>query len=432
MATKIKKFDIRAFRGIPELEVPLERQSLLIRGDNGTGKSSIVDALEFFFRGRVSHLEGVQGLSVQRHVPHVSFQSGDVEVCITFDPGNIAVMKRFEGTAVYPPQLEEYFGVARSGVFILRRAQLLDFIISKPADRFRAIGSIIGIGDLDNYELELMRLRDNLEAKIEAGSSSERGLNSELSSLLGRDIKSETDIVAGINDSLKSAGLPAIAGLADVEKHAETILGTVRRESATRRLPNLEELSRLSKEEPKGRQTIISMVEDANGKISELLKEENRRERVIAGLLEAGRSVIQDLRMEECPLCEQKIDPEVVLTRINGRLSLVTSLSENASEVRKICGVVKEQLDEIWDRVAKTAKSSEDIEELNEEREKLSEKTIRLKSLIDTVASAGEGVNLVEAKNLDKVLGEIADIVDAIREKCGDLFNHVYLLHSQY
>lgn len=422
MTTKIKKFDIRAFRGIPELELPLEGQSLLIRGDNGTGKSSIVDALEFFFRGRVSHLEGVQGLSVQRHVPHVSFESGDVEVCITFDPGNVAVVKRFTGTAACPPQLEEYFGVARSGVFILRRAQLLDFIISKPADRFKSIGSIIGIGDLDIFELELMRLRDNLEVKVESGKSSERGLNSELSSLLGREIKSETDIVAGINDSLKSAGLPTIAGLEDVEKHAETILGTVRREGVTRRLNSLEELSRLRKEEPKGRQAIISTVEYANAKISNLLKEENRRERAIASLLEAGRSVIQDLRMEDCPLCEQKIDPEVVLTRINGRLSLVTSLAESASEVRKTCGVVKDQLDEIWDSVVKTVNSGEDIEELREERKKLSEKTIRLKALIDTVASAGKCVNVVETEDLDKLLGEIADIVDAIREKCLDLF----------
>jgi len=56
MPTKIKKIRIHGFRGIPDLELELDGKNLLLRGENGTGKSSIVDAVEFFFSGKISHL----------------------------------------------------------------------------------------------------------------------------------------------------------------------------------------------------------------------------------------------------------------------------------------------------------------------------------------------------------------------------------------
>jgi len=47
---RIKSINIRAFRGIPTLDLPLNGKSVLLKGENGTGKSSIIEALEFFFK----------------------------------------------------------------------------------------------------------------------------------------------------------------------------------------------------------------------------------------------------------------------------------------------------------------------------------------------------------------------------------------------
>ena len=73
MSVKIKTIDIHAFRGIPDFKLQLDGENLLLRGENGTGKSSLVEAIEFFFTGKISHLEGTKGLSLQRHGPHVNF-----------------------------------------------------------------------------------------------------------------------------------------------------------------------------------------------------------------------------------------------------------------------------------------------------------------------------------------------------------------------
>ena len=56
---RIRRLEIRGFRGIRQ-QVPLllEGKSVLLFGENGTGKSSFVDALEKLFTGRVSTLDG--------------------------------------------------------------------------------------------------------------------------------------------------------------------------------------------------------------------------------------------------------------------------------------------------------------------------------------------------------------------------------------
>ncbi len=102
MSATIKTINVHAFRGIPDLELELDGKSVIIRGENGTGKSSIVDAIEFFFTGKVSHLEGVRGLSLQRHGPHVRYRPEDIKIEITFNPGNVPLTRTFT-SAPDPP-----------------------------------------------------------------------------------------------------------------------------------------------------------------------------------------------------------------------------------------------------------------------------------------------------------------------------------------
>lgn len=56
---KLRKLRVRGFRGIlndAELDFGKKCQSLIVVGNNGTGKSSLVDAVEWLLRGRVEHL----------------------------------------------------------------------------------------------------------------------------------------------------------------------------------------------------------------------------------------------------------------------------------------------------------------------------------------------------------------------------------------
>ncbi len=60
MTEKLHRLTMRSFRGVPDtMEVDFgEGQSLAVYGDNGTGKSTIADALEWYFRS--SHRESAR------------------------------------------------------------------------------------------------------------------------------------------------------------------------------------------------------------------------------------------------------------------------------------------------------------------------------------------------------------------------------------
>ena len=57
MSIKINNLKIKGVRGAKDtIELPLNGKSILLYGDNGTGKSSISDAIEWFYTNKIKHL----------------------------------------------------------------------------------------------------------------------------------------------------------------------------------------------------------------------------------------------------------------------------------------------------------------------------------------------------------------------------------------
>jgi len=430
MSLKIKKINIKAFRGIPDLELELEGKSLLLRGENETGKSSIVEAIEFFFTGKVFRLEGIKGLSLRRHGPHVSFSSNDVKVVITFDPRNVSLSRTFTSAPSPPAPLEGYFQITQKGAFILRRSQILEFIMSQPAERFRAIGSIIGIEPLDNVELEMMRLRDEVEGKVTSKENENDHLIKELSKVLGKDITNLKDVLPALNEILEKANLPSIKSLDEVNKHAEEMLKTVKKAESIDKVAELNEILNITNI-PFISQEVVGKLNDINEKVKYLLQEQPRTKLSLAGLLESGRKVIEQEKMNICPLCERKINRERLLTRIDERLRILRELYNKASEVRKISVPVEDNLRGISSKLKSTISKIGSFTELSEEKDMLLGKLDFLSSFIDKVASAKEIKNEIPIQEFKQQKDEINRIRDSISKKCQQLLENIGLSHEE-
>lgn len=67
---QIEQIEISEFRGIRHLVLTLGKKSFGIAGPNGTGKSGIVDAIEFALTGNITRLggEGTGEISVKSHL----------------------------------------------------------------------------------------------------------------------------------------------------------------------------------------------------------------------------------------------------------------------------------------------------------------------------------------------------------------------------
>ena len=430
MAIKIKKIAIHGFRGIPDLELPLDGKSLLLRGENGTGKSSIVDAIEFFFTGKVAHLEGVRGLSLRRHGPHVNFKLDDVNVEITFNPGNITLNRNFASVPTPPDQFNEYFQITQKGTFILRRSQILEFIMSQPAERFRAIGSIIGIESLDKVELEMMRLRDDLEGKVESKKEEINRLLEDLSGVVGKNITGVTDVLPALNEILQKAGLPSINSLENIDGYIEEIFKTTKKAESINKIGIVNEILKSTNNSIIS-QEIISELEDINENIKSLLPDKAKIELSVADLLESGRKIIEKENMDICPLCEQKIDRDELLSRIDERLKTLQQLSDKAAEIRKKSVSVMDNMSRARDQLRNILSKIESFPELSKEKEILQNKLKLLKDFIDVIESSQNLQNEIPVPKIRKNKDEINMAIEEISKKCKHILDDIGLTEEE-
>ena len=95
---KIEKIHIQKFRGIIDLEVAFKGQNFTICGPNGTGKSGIVDAIEFVLSGDISRLSGTGrgGVSVKTHAPHVDYRDNPEVAMVSLQGTVVSTGETFE------------------------------------------------------------------------------------------------------------------------------------------------------------------------------------------------------------------------------------------------------------------------------------------------------------------------------------------------
>ena len=97
MSEKVERLVMRAFRGVPgEMTVDFgQGESIAVYGDNGTGKSTIADALEWYFTGEIELLnhEGRQ-----HAVRYVGGDDGEVTSVEVFTNGSLG------GKVVFPDE----------------------------------------------------------------------------------------------------------------------------------------------------------------------------------------------------------------------------------------------------------------------------------------------------------------------------------------
>lgn len=215
---KIDRIVVEGFRGITRAcTLPFDGKSLLLFGENGTGKSSFVDALEILFTGKVSTLEGRMGVSTERHGPNIR-AVGPTEIYVRFSEGSEFTL----GTDVelLPMALKEYLIAAQEPLYILRRRQILDFIESKPQERYDHLRPFLPLTEVEETEAALRVVSQNADKEV---TDAERTLNAtsrELAQAVDIDEYNvpveEQQVCAVLSMRLQSIGIGTLRSLSNL------------------------------------------------------------------------------------------------------------------------------------------------------------------------------------------------------------------------
>jgi len=331
----IDAINIQYFRGIRECELSVEGKNLIIKGENGTGKSSIVDSLDFFFTGGISYFEGKRELSQKRHVPHIDYDWKDVLTEVVFNPNKEKLTRTPSDIPAVPEYFVDYFDSALKGNIILRRNQILKFILDRPRDRFNALANIIGISELDEMELAITRLLKNYRNEKEGKENERRGVYDAISNLLDKNVVDEDSLVDELNVKFDILDMSRIKNLLELDEKIKEMLLNVGDIKDVDKIIRYKRLSS-SIQRPVINFDIIKELKKLVTLIDKFLVDKNKKyELSLKNFLNSGFKFMTQVDLDYCPLCQQSIDSLSVMAILRGRIEKLASISDEASEIEQ-------------------------------------------------------------------------------------------------
>lgn len=382
--TRIDSLTIKGVRGLKNAALHFDGKGLFLYGENGVGKSSVIDSLEFLFTGEIAHLSGTQGLSTKSHGKHVDVGVKEMGVFASFRSPEGSISRELGASPKVSPELTEFYDSLHNGGFILRRGKLLDFIAEQPAGRSRALEGLMGIENLNTVELAVIALRDDTLGSMKSADAQTELLRATLAQEAGIATDPPSPLYRIVNIFLQNASLPLLESDLDIEKPpSEDLATTSRLQTHIQLITTLEHLLSSTLLPDSVRTALSNVLSD----IRQIDREAVAKAARASELLRGGLEEISAHDADTCPICEQTIDREATLARLAARIHETSLLSEKATKIRS-------GLSECIARLQSPYNSS-----------------VEAKSLAEKSESMPELTKFLSCRN-----GELAKLMDALKE----------------
>lgn len=213
---KIKKLEIKNLRGIPNLKIDLNAKSVVIYGANGSGKSGVVDAMDFLFTGRIARLfgEGTNGLTLKDHGPHIDYKDvKDVEVSAEVEIDSvkeIITIKRSMAKPteliydpLYEASLSPLLEILNRGQYSFTRREILKLITSTASTRAQEIQRVLKLGDIEDIRSVLVKADNESKKALKEAQSALKNAQANIILITGHKTYNADDILSYINSQRK-------------------------------------------------------------------------------------------------------------------------------------------------------------------------------------------------------------------------------------
>lgn len=177
---KIDSITIKEFRGIRDLTLEFKENNFAICGPNGTGKSGVVDAVEFVLTGNISRLsgEGRGDISVKEHGPHVDKRNDPSKAEVTAKISLPALKKTATLTRnlkdpkvakITPADADIVAAIQHVELhpeIVLSRRELIRYVLATPGNRAKEVQALLRLDQVEQVRAGLQKIANALEKQI--------------------------------------------------------------------------------------------------------------------------------------------------------------------------------------------------------------------------------------------------------------------------
>jgi hypothetical protein len=342
MGIKVKKLDITGLRGVKEqLTLPLNEKSILLYGDNGTGKSGISDSLEWYYTDSVKHLSGseIDLKDALRNSYLKEDESSSINIKFnktTLDSEKKLFFKKGKLTSEFSNTTDDfknYLSQSGNENLILRYQSMRNFVDQTKGDKLKFLSDIIGFSEVTRIKDALKKGVFSVKTEIKS-QNFEAQINTQKQTLIdkiGAAVSQEENLFEKINEIIKTkkTGIE-VNSIADIDKVLNHLKIPVNNklvseykflENCNTSLNNLKnELDFINKEYIKYFTEFELIANDVQGIMQTYL----------ADLLKIGNEVLTKKyhKEESCPLCLQPKIIEDLKNEIKGRLKEIEESSK--------------------------------------------------------------------------------------------------------
>ena len=365
---KAENLVVQSFRGInDEIALDLEDFTILY-GENGMGKSSFVNSLEYLF---VQKLEFLSRSTIKKSA-YVNESSSKKDVLIELNlDGNEYIRlngSRKSHSAAFDEILENTF--FKNASFVINRSRLLEFIEGSSGDRYKRIMKLLGIKKLDkiqdvlspsikslkrelNYKVdtydenlkELEDLKYSLDSTcqsisnikevndavlkdIELNKKQNMGDMEKLSRLMNKNEDEYNKYINEINELLNEKDLDLIDLETDIEDYKRKLYST-----------NLFNLDNKIEDFNNAYEKLEFNIENDLNKVLEeyenVASDNLKSSRYLIKTLKASADYIKFTDSDICPVCSNNIDSENIINDITEKISEINSYNEAYNNWKK-------------------------------------------------------------------------------------------------
>ncbi len=362
---KIKNITIKGMRGVrASIELPLNEKSLLLYGDNGTGKSSISDSMEWFYTDKVSHLSGSE-IDLKDAMRNAYSTENEISsITISYNKKVLDATKNLfckkgklqSELSSSSEDFKKYSSDSMDENILLRYEYLRGFIEQPKGEKLKYLSDIIGYSEVTRTKEVLKKVFNSIKTEIKT-QNFEAQINIQKQTLIekiGAAISQEKNLFEKINEIIA----PLMTGIkVNSIEDIDAVLNSIKKPANTKQLTELQFLENTNK--------ALSTLKDEAGFIdSEYQKYfaefniiandvQSIMQTFLAELLKSGENVLTKKfhKDESCPLCLQPKNIEELITEIQRRLKEIEESSKKKaafdSSKQSVANIATERLKRI-------------------------------------------------------------------------------------